>query len=80
MSKFVQQVGGERVFNLNRETRDKLILTSANLLMEGSLETRNYTKDIFKSLSVHPNYSKVIVDVIPQRIYRNIEKALRNLN
>uniref|UniRef100_A0A336LQB6 CSON000902 protein n=1 Tax=Culicoides sonorensis TaxID=179676 RepID=A0A336LQB6_CULSO len=79
LNKFVNKLGGERIYTMNRETRDKLILTCANLLMEGSLETRNYTKDIFRSISCHPNYSKILVDVIPPRIYRNIEKALKSL-
>lgn len=76
---FVNKIGGEKIYSMNRETRDKLILTCANLMMEGSLETRNYTKEIFRSLSGHPNYSKILVDVIPPRIYRNIEKALKSV-
>uniref|UniRef100_A0A182QAD1 TOG domain-containing protein n=1 Tax=Anopheles farauti TaxID=69004 RepID=A0A182QAD1_9DIPT len=44
LNKIVQQHGSEKVFALPKETRDKLILTGAHLLLEGSLETRNYTK------------------------------------
>uniref|UniRef100_A0A182W7V3 TOG domain-containing protein n=1 Tax=Anopheles minimus TaxID=112268 RepID=A0A182W7V3_9DIPT len=79
LNKIVLQLGSEKIFALPKETRDKLILTGAHLLMEGSLETRNYTKSMFKQLSDHPNYSKVLLEVIPPRTYRNIEKTLNSI-
>ncbi|XP_058056641.1 uncharacterized protein LOC131208015 [Anopheles bellator] len=79
LDKIVTQIGGEKVFGLPKETRDKLILTGAHLLLEGSLETRNYTKSMFKKLADHPHYSKVLLEVIPSRTYRNIEKALNSI-
>ncbi|XP_049281269.1 uncharacterized protein LOC125762812 [Anopheles funestus] len=79
LNKIVHQLGSEKVFALPKETRDKLILTGAHLLLEGSLETRNYTKSLFKQLSDHSNYSKVLLEVIPPRTYRNIEKTLNSI-
>ncbi|XP_052864470.1 uncharacterized protein LOC128271075 [Anopheles cruzii] len=79
LDKIVTQIGAEKVFGLPKETRDKLILTGGHLLLEGSLETRNYTKNMFKKLADHPHYSKVLLEVIPQRTYRNIEKALNSI-
>ncbi|XP_053662595.1 uncharacterized protein LOC128711736 [Anopheles marshallii] len=79
LNKIVHQLGSEKVFALPKETRDKLILTGAHLLLEGSLETRNYTKSMFKQLSDHSNYSKVLLEVIPPRTYRNIEKTLNSI-
>ncbi|XP_052897940.1 uncharacterized protein LOC128304752 [Anopheles moucheti] len=79
LNKIVLQLGSEKVFALPKETRDKLILTGAHLLLEGSLETRNYTKSMFKQLSDHSNYSKVLLEVIPPRTYRNIEKTLNSI-
>ncbi|XP_053695969.1 uncharacterized protein LOC128743420 [Sabethes cyaneus] len=79
LDKIVRQLGPEKVFTLPKESRDKLVLTGAQLLLEGSLETRNYTKSMFKQLSEHPNYNKVLLEVIPTRIYRNIEKALKSI-
>uniref|UniRef100_A0A182MSH7 TOG domain-containing protein n=1 Tax=Anopheles culicifacies TaxID=139723 RepID=A0A182MSH7_9DIPT len=79
LNKIVLQLGSEKIFALPKETRDKLILTGAHLLMEGSLETRNYTKSMFKQLSDHPNYGKVLLEVIPPRTYRNIEKTLNSI-
>lgn len=78
-SRIVLRLGCDRVFAMNREYRDKLILAGANLLMEGSLETRNNAKTMFKQLSIHPSYNRVLLDVIPQRIYRNIEKSLKSI-
>lgn len=80
LAKLVDRIGGEKVFSLSRETRDKLILTAANLLTEGSLETRSYAKQIFRQLAAgHPNAAKIFLDVIPSRVYRNIEKTLKSI-
>lgn len=79
LSIFVNRFSCDKIFSSSKENRDKIILTGANLLMEGSLETRNYAKEIFKELSLHPNYDKIILDVIPAKTYRNIEKTLKSL-
>lgn len=78
-SRIVSRLGCEKVFAMNRDYRDKLILAGANFLMEGSLDTRNHAKVFFKQLSPHPNYNRTLQEVIPSRIYRNIEKALRSI-
>lgn len=78
-SRIVSRVGSEKIFTMNREHRDRLILAGANFLMEGSLDTRNNAKAFFKQLSNHPHYNRTLQDVIPPRIYRNIEKALRSI-
>lgn len=76
-NRIVSRMGANKVFALPREFRDKFIITGANFLMEGSLETRNHAKAFFKQLSSHPHYHRILFDVIPQRTYRNIEKALK---
>lgn len=78
-NRLVSRIGCDKVFSMNKEFRDKLILNGANLLQEGSLDTRNYTKDMFKQLSMHNSFNKVLLDVIPARTYRNIEKTLKNI-
>lgn len=78
-SRIVGRLGCDKIFSMNREHRDKLILAGANFLMEGSLDTRNNAKAFFKQMSVHPHYNRVLLDVIPSRIYRNIEKALKSI-
>ncbi len=79
LNELVFRIGCDRIYSLHKEVRDRFILTGANLLMEGSLETRNHTKQIFKQLSVHSHYQKILLDVIPGNIYRNIEKALKTI-
>ena len=79
LNRLVERIGCDKVFSMNRDLRDKIIITGANLLMEGSLETRNYTKQMFKQLSAHPSFSKCLLDVIPPRTYRNIEKTLNSI-
>ena len=79
LNELVFRIGCDKVFNMHREIRDRLILTGANFLMEGSLETRNHTKELFKQLSIHSHYQKILLDVIPSNVYRNIEKALKSI-
>lgn len=79
LSRIVDRIGCDRVFALNRDLRDRIIVTGANLLMEGSLETRNHAKMMFKQLSDHTNYNKTLLEVIPARTFRNIEKTLRSI-
>lgn len=79
LNQLVFRIGCDKVFNLHKDIRDRLILTGANMLMEGSLVTRNYTKEFFKQLSVHSHYQKLLLDVIPANIYRNIEKSLKSI-
>lgn len=78
-NQIVERCGVDKIFSMNRDLRDKLILTCANLLLEGSLDTRNYAKMFFKQLSHHPTYNKTLLDVIPPRTYRNIEKTLKSI-
>lgn len=78
-NQIIARCGVDKIFSINRDLRDKMILTGANLLMEGSLDTRNYAKMLFKQLSHHPAYDKTLLDVIPPRTYRNIEKTLKTI-
>lgn len=77
LNRVVGRLGCDKLFAMSRECREKLILAAANLMMEGSLETRNHAKMLFKQLSPHPLYHKTILEVIPPRTYRNIEKSLK---
>lgn len=79
-SRTVHRIGYEKVYNgLNKDLRDRIFMMSANLLMEGSLETRNHAKEIFKMLSAHPTYNRTLLEVIPTKTFRNIEKTLKSI-
>ncbi|KAH8412148.1 hypothetical protein KR009_000094 [Drosophila setifemur] len=77
--RLVQRLGSDRIYAMGRENRDKFFVVGANLLMEGSLETRSYAKSLFRTLSEHHNYQRLLLEVIPQRTFRNVEKTLRSI-
>lgn len=77
--RLVERLGSERVYSMARENRDKFFMVGANLLLEGSLETRSYAKSIFRALSEHASYQRMLLEVIPPRTYRNVEKTLRGI-
>ncbi|XP_050318364.1 uncharacterized protein LOC126751940 [Bactrocera neohumeralis] len=79
LHRLVERLGSDKVYTMPRENRDKFFVTGANLLLEGSLETRSYAKSIFRLLSDHPNYNRLLIEVIPARTYRNVEKTLKSI-
>ncbi|XP_055858860.1 uncharacterized protein LOC129921179 [Episyrphus balteatus] len=79
LNRLADRLGCDKIYAMGRENRDKFIITGANLLLEGSLETRSYAKSLFRLMSSHQNYSRLLLEVIPTRTYRNIEKTLKNI-
>lgn len=79
LNRLADRIGCDKIYAMGRENRDKFILTGANLLLEGSLETRSYAKSLFRLMSNHQNYSRLLLEVIPPRTYRNIEKTLKSI-
>ncbi|KAH8409559.1 hypothetical protein KR222_008524 [Zaprionus bogoriensis] len=77
--RLVERLGSDRVYSMARENRDKFFLVGANLLLEGSLETRSYAKSLFRALSEHASYQRLLLEIIPPRTYRNVEKTLRGI-
>lgn len=79
LSRLVVNLTADKVYAMNKDSRDRIFLTGAQLLNEGSLETRNHAKQMFRELSTHLKYQKVLLEVIPQKLYRQIEKALKKV-
>lgn len=77
--RLVERLGSARVYSMARENRDKFFMVGANLLLEGSLETRSYAKSMFRALSEHASYQRILLEVIPPQTYRNVEKTLRGI-
>lgn len=77
--RLVERLGSDRIYSMARESRDKFFMVGANLLLEGSLETRSYAKSLFRALSEHASYQRMLLEVIPPRTYRNVEKTLRSI-
>ncbi|XP_055376397.1 uncharacterized protein LOC129608746 [Condylostylus longicornis] len=79
LNHLVDRVGCDKVYQMPRDQKEKIFVTACTLLMEGSLETRGYAKTLLKTLSDHPLYNRSILDYIPPRMYRNIEKSLKSI-
>ncbi|XP_052124363.1 TOG array regulator of axonemal microtubules protein 2-like [Frankliniella occidentalis] len=78
LARLVEKLGVERIMSQPRETRDLLLLTSARLLMEGSLETRSYTKSSLKNLAQDHRLSSILVEIVPSNVMRSIDKTLKS--
>ncbi|XP_077285562.1 uncharacterized protein LOC143910838 [Arctopsyche grandis] len=79
LANVVKSTGSDKIFALQKDLRDKLFQTGADLLTEGSLETRGHAKQLFKVLSNSGNFIKIMREVVPVSKYRNIEKTLNTL-
>lgn len=79
LSTIAKSSGPEKIFSMHKEVRDKLFQTGADLLTEGSLDTRGHAKQLFRVLSQNVTFLRTLRDVIPLSKYRNIEKALINI-
>lgn len=79
LNRLADRLGCEKIYS-QKDTRDKFFQTGANLLLEGSLETRSYAKALFRLLSNNVNFNRVCLEIIPVRTYRNIEKTLKNIS
>nr|XP_022919145.1 uncharacterized protein LOC111427990 [Onthophagus taurus] len=73
------RLGPEKFFQLPKDTRDKILLTGANMLTEGSLETRKHAKMMLGLLSRHIQFHKAMVEAVPSHIMRHISKSLKTL-
>ncbi|KAJ8874786.1 hypothetical protein PR048_022675 [Dryococelus australis] len=75
----VTRLGAERTMSLPRDTRDKILVTGASLLTEGSLDTRCFAKQMFRVLATQPSFFYVMTEVVPAPVMRNIGKILQAL-
>ncbi|KAB0791085.1 hypothetical protein PPYR_02885 [Photinus pyralis] len=73
------RLGAEKTFQLPRDTRDKILHTGANMLMEGNLDTRKHAKMMFTNLLGHSQFNKAMMEAVPPCTMRHIQKTLRSL-
>lgn len=76
---YCRRLGAGRIFQLPKETRDRILLFGANMLTEGSLETRKHAKVMLGELSQHCGFMKGMSDAVPPHTMRHISKTLANL-
>lgn len=74
-----RRLGPEKIFQLQKDIRDKMILAGANSLTDGSLEARCHGKSLFSCLLSHHNFQKALHEAVPQNILRHIAKTLQAL-
>ncbi|KRT81215.1 hypothetical protein AMK59_4976, partial [Oryctes borbonicus] len=73
------RLGPEKVFQLPKDTRDKILVTGANMLLEGSLETRKHAKMMLGHLSTHCQFQRAMLEAVPTQVMRHISKTLKTL-
>ncbi|EEB20282.1 hypothetical protein Phum_PHUM609440 [Pediculus humanus corporis] len=71
-----EKVGPEKLLSLPKEIREKMLLSGANLLTEGKLETRAFAKQVFRIWSSHPSFNNLLLEAVPPNIMRQISKTL----
>ncbi|KAG8232472.1 hypothetical protein J437_LFUL012704 [Ladona fulva] len=77
LAAIVAKLGADRVMTqLNKDVRAKVLRAGANLLMEGSLQTRTFAKQVFRSLASHENFDRALTQAVPTQVLRNIHKTL----
>ncbi|XP_071455019.1 uncharacterized protein [Hetaerina americana] len=77
LATIVAKLGAERVMTqLNKDVRAKVLRSGANLLMEGSLQTRTYAKQVFRCLAAHETFDRALTQSVPPTVLRNIHKTL----
>lgn len=74
-----KRLGPDKIFQLQKDIRDKVILAGANSLTDGSLEARSHGKSLFSCLSQHHHFQKALHEAVPQNILRHIAKTLSAL-
>ncbi|KAJ8937883.1 hypothetical protein NQ314_011666 [Rhamnusium bicolor] len=79
MNDIVSRLGTDKVFQMQKEMKDKILLAGANCLTDGSLEARNYAKAMFSHLISHPQFHRALVDAVPQSTLRHIAKTLNSI-
>ncbi|KAJ8669746.1 hypothetical protein QAD02_001005, partial [Eretmocerus hayati] len=75
----VNEMGPEHVMLLQRDVRDKLLVTTSKLLTDGNLLARKHAKETFRLLSRCEGFRKALTDSVPDTTLRLIEKTLKSL-
>ncbi|XP_057663225.1 uncharacterized protein LOC130898165 [Diorhabda carinulata] len=79
MTDLVKRHGADKIFQMNKEIRDKIIVAGANSLTDGSLEARSHGKEMFSHLIGHSQFQKSLLEAVPQNTLRHIAKTLNSI-
>ncbi|KAJ8978641.1 hypothetical protein NQ317_003291 [Molorchus minor] len=75
----VKRFGADKVFQMQKELKDKILWAGATSLTDGSLDTRSHAKAMFSHLVGHPQFHKALVEAVPQNTLRHIAKTLSSI-
>lgn len=75
----VKRFGADKVFQMQKEMKDKILSAGANALTDGSLEARSYAKAMFSQIIGHPQFHRSLLDAVPQSTLRHIAKTLSTI-
>ncbi|XP_050508093.1 uncharacterized protein LOC126885552 [Diabrotica virgifera virgifera] len=79
ITELVKKHGADKIFQMNKDIRDKIILAGANSLADGSLEARSHGKEMFSYICGHPHFHKNLLEAVPQNTLRHIAKTLNSI-
>lgn len=80
LASLVRRLGGQRFMALPKEYRDKALKAAAELLTDGSLDTRTHAKDVFSQLApVASRLHAVLAEVVPPSTMRHVSKTISAL-
>lgn len=80
LAALARRIGAEKFMALPRETRDRALRAAADLLTDGSQDTRTHAKDLFAQLA--PAADKLhaaLADAVPSTTMRHIAKTIGNI-
>ncbi|KAJ8922739.1 hypothetical protein NQ315_007774 [Exocentrus adspersus] len=75
----VKRFGADRIFQMQKDIRDKILVAGANALTDGSLDARSYGKAMFSYLIGHQQFQKSLLDAVSQSTLRHIAKTLSSI-
>ncbi|XP_063864495.1 uncharacterized protein LOC135102849 isoform X3 [Scylla paramamosain] len=76
----VERLGPSRVLSGQKDITDRVLPAAAKLAQEGSLETRQYAKQIFHPLIQQGQFDAILKKYVPANDIRNLQKLLDNLS
>ena len=73
-------VGCQNVFESSPDTYQPLLLAAAELLVDGSVEVRTFTKTLFRTLGKHQQFYTHLQQVIGEQAkFNRLEKIIKDL-
>ncbi|XP_050722569.1 TOG array regulator of axonemal microtubules protein 2-like [Eriocheir sinensis] len=76
----VERLGPSRVLSGQKDITDRILVATAKLAQEGSLETRQHAKQVFQQLIRQGQFDAVLKKHVSPNDIKNIQKILDNLS